>query len=181
MKIQSCYIEGLFIIEPKVYLDERGFFYEFFNREKFKKQTGMEVNWLQDNLAKSQKNTLRGFHFQKEPFAQAKLVSVLKGSVLDVVVDLRKNSTTFGKHFAIELTETNKLQLFIPRGFAHAYLTLEDETLFFYKIDNAYHPESESGIRYNDPDLKINWPVQDVILSHKDQQLPFFKNIIDEL
>jgi len=183
MKVASTFIEGVFIIEPKVYTDNRGFFYEFFNQQRFEQQAGLKVQFIQDNLAKSHKGVLRGFHFQKQPYEQAKLVSVIKGSVLDVIIDLRKNSKTFGQHLSIELNETNKKQLFIPRGFAHAYLSLEDNTLFCYKIDNIYHPESEAGIKFDDPDIKIDWhfaPSQ-LILSDKDTKLPLFKEILNTL
>jgi len=179
MQIQETFIEGLFIIEPKVHNDARGFFYEFFNLKQFKKTTGLKVIFIQDNLAKSQRGVLRGLHYQKEPYAQSKLVSVLSGAVYDVVVDLRKKSKTYGRYFAIELSAQNKKQLFIPKGLAHAYLTLQDDTLFFYKIDQIYHPESETGIRYNDPDINIEWPfdMTEILLSVKDRNLPYFKDL----
>ena len=180
MQIQETFIEGLFIIKPKVYRDVRGFFYEFFNLLQFEKETGLKVSFIQDNLAKSQRGVLRGLHYQKAPYAQSKLVSVLSGAVYDVVVDLRKDSKTYGRYFAIELSAQNQKQLFIPKGLAHAYLTLEDDTLFFYKIDQIYHPESESGIRYDDPDINIEWPfdMTKILLSAKDQNLPYFKDLI---
>ncbi len=181
MKIESTFIEDLYIIKPKVFDDNRGFFYEFFNQNIFEKLTGQNIRFVQDNLAKSKKNVLRGFHFQKEPYAQAKLISVLQGTVLDVVVDLRKNSKTFGRYFSIVLSAENKKQLFIPRGFAHAYLTLKDETLFYYKIDNFYVPDSEAGIRFDDPDLNIDWQydLSQIILSEKDLNLPYLKDLND--
>ncbi len=179
MTIQPTFIEDLYVIEPKVFNDNRGFFYEFFNHELFEKTVKQKVSFVQDNLAKSAKGVLRGFHFQKEPYAQTKLVSVLNGAVLDVVVDLRKNSKTFGQHFSIILSADNKKQLFIPRGFAHAYLSLEKYSLFFYKIDNYYHPESEAGIRFDDPDLNIDWQydLSKIILSEKDRNLPYLKDL----
>ncbi len=183
MLVEPVFIEGIFLISPTVYEDRRGFFYEFFNQEKFQQATGLSVNFIQDNLAKSDKGALRGLHFQKGEYAQAKLVSVLKGAVLDVVVDVRKGSKTFGQYFSVVLNDQNHKQLFIPRGLAHAYLCLEDDTLFFYKVDNKYHKESESGIRYNDPDLEIDWQydLSQIILSEKDRNLPFLKNILHEI
>ena len=181
MIVEKTYIDGVFVISPDIYSDNRGFFYEFYNRDKFFQATGLQPDFLQDNLAKSSKGVLRGLHFQKGNFAQAKLVSVLRGSVQDVVVDLRPDSSTFGKHFSIVLSAENKKQLFIPRGFAHGYLSLTDETLFFYKIDNVYSQANEAGIIYNDKDLKIEWQLPDnqLILSDKDQKLPSFKEYLD--
>ncbi len=181
MTVHPTFIEDLYVIEPKVFNDERGFFYEFFNQKVFEQLTGQKTGFVQDNLAQSRKGVLRGFHFQKEPYAQTKLVSVLNGAVLDVVVDLRKNSKTYKQHFSIILSAENKKQLFIPRGFAHAYLSLEDDSLFFYKIDNFYHPESEAGIRFDDPDLNIDWQydLSKLILSDKDRNLPYLKNMND--
>ena len=179
MTVRPTFIEDLYVIEPRVFNDNRGFFYEFFNQELFEKTVKQNVHFVQDNLAKSAKGVLRGFHFQKEPYAQTKLVSVLNGAVLDVVVDLRKNSKTFGRHFSIILSADNKKQLFIPRGFAHAYLSLEDDSLFFYKIDNYYNPGSEAGIRFDDPDLNVDWQYDfsKIILSEKDRNLPYFKDL----
>jgi len=183
MKIIPTILTDSFIVKPAVFEDKRGFFYEFFNTEKFKSKTGIQVQFVQDNLAKSDKGALRGLHFQKGDYAQAKLVSVLQGAVLDVIVDIRKESETFGKSFSIELNNRNKLQLFVPRGFAHAYLCLEDDTLFYYKVDNYYHKESEGGIIYNDPDLHIDWQfdLSKIILSDKDKDLPLLKDIIETL
>jgi dTDP-4-dehydrorhamnose 3,5-epimerase len=183
MKVKSIEIEGVFLIEPVVHQDNRGFFYEFFNQNDFFRKTGLDIRFIQDNLARSQKNVLRGFHFQKGIYSQAKLVSVLSGAVLDVIVDLRKNSSTFGQTFSVVLSAENKKQLFIPRGFAHAYLSLENDTLFFYKIDNIYHKESEAGIRFDDPALAVDWQVDktQLILSGKDKELPYLKEIIDRL
>jgi len=181
MKIIPTTLADSFIIEPAVFKDARGFFYEFFNADKFRDETGIMVQFIQDNLAKSDRGALRGLHFQKGDYAQAKLVSVIQGSVLDVIVDIRRNSKTFGKTFSVELNSQNKLQLYVPRGFAHAYLCLEDNTLFYYKVDNYYHKESEGGIIYNDPDLNINWQfdLSEIILSDKDKKLPLFKDLID--
>lgn len=167
MKIIETDIEDLFIIEPIVFEDERGYFLESYHRNKipFLK----DVDFVQDNESLSQKNVLRGLHFQNPPFAQAKLVRVIKGTVLDIVVDLRKESTTYGKHFAIKLTEKNKKQLFVPRGFAHGFLTLEDQTIFSYKCDNYYEPKEEVTINCFDKTLHINWGKLDFILSNKDQ------------
>ncbi len=183
MRIESTPLQDVFVLSPKVFKDSRGFFYEFFNASAFRRLTALQVDFVQDNLARSAKGVLRGLHFQKPPYAQAKLVSVLQGSVLDVVVDLRKKSATFGQYFSIILSSSNKKQLFIPRGMAHAYLSLEDNTLFFYKIDNIYHPESEAGIRFDDPMLKIDWKydLSQVILSEKDRNLPTLKDIIPHL
>lgn len=179
MILHPTHIDDLYVIEPKVFNDDRGFFYEFFNQKVFEAITKQNINFVQDNIAKSKKGVLRGFHFQKAPYAQSKLISVLNGSVQDVVVDLRKNSKTFGKHFSIILSAENKKQLFIPRGFAHAYLSLENETLFYYKIDNFYHPESEGGIRFDDPDINVDWQydLSQIILSGKDQKLPYLKDL----
>ncbi len=183
MSIQSTFIEQLYILEPKIFSDNRGFFYEFYNQYEFDRLTNRKIRFIQDNLARSQKGVLRGLHFQKNPYEQAKLVSVLKGAVLDVVVDLRKKSKTFGQYFSIILSAENKKQLFIPRGMAHGYLSLEDETLFFYKIDNIYHPQSEAGIRFDDPELNIDWQydLSQIILSEKDKTLPYLKDLKDHL
>ena len=174
-------IQDVVIIEPRVFKDERGYFFESFNQQKFNEQLGT-INFVQDNESKSVFGTLRGFHFQKPPFAQAKLVRVVKGKVLDVVVDLRKDSDTYGEHFSIILSEENKKQLFVPRGFAHGYAVLEDNTIFQYKCDNFYSPENEAGIRYDDEDLNIDWKLkeEEVILSDKDKELKSLKEI-DEI
>lgn len=180
MKITETDLEGCFIIEPQIFGDERGYFFETFNKEKFQKLTNLEIVFLQDNEAFSNKGILRGLHFQKGEFAQAKLVRVVKGKVLDVVVDLRPKSKHFGKHFSIILSGENKKQLFVPRGFAHGYAVLEDNTIFCYKCDNYYHPEAEDGVIYNDKDLNIDWILKDdeVTLSGKDKNLKEFKNFI---
>ncbi len=177
MKLTKTLFDGVFILEPDVFYDDRGFFMEIFNKQKFQQLTGIEVDFIQDNLAESKKAVLRGLHFQEGEYAQAKLVSVLKGKVQDVIVDLREGSSTYGQSFSIILSAENKKQLFIPRGFAHGYLSLENGTLFFYKIDNFYHKASEKGIYYNDKILDINWEINphELILSEKDQKLPLFK------
>ncbi len=175
MKKTDTGFEGVFIIEPDVFEDERGFFMEVFNRSKFLELTGLDIHFVQDNIAQSKKGVLRGLHYQKGDFAQAKLVTVLKGKVQDVIVDMRKESETYGKYFSVILSQENKKQLFVPRGFAHGYLSLADDTLFYYKIDNKYHKESEAGIYYADPDLNIEWEkVPSLLLSEKDKKLPGF-------
>ena len=180
MKVTETDLEGSYIIEPQIFGDERGSFFETFNKEKFQKLTNLEIDFLQDNEAFSNKGTLRGLHFQKGKFAQAKLVRVIKGKVLDVVVDLRPESNSFGKHFSIILSGENKKQLFVPRGFAHGYSVLEDNTIFCYKCDNYYHPEAEDGLIFNDKDLNIDWkiPAENIILSEKDGRLLNFKDFI---
>lgn len=160
-------MKGLKILQPKVFADERGHFYESYNRTVFQ-TLGIKEEFVQDNQSLSQKGIIRGLHFQRPPFAQAKLVRVIKGAVLDVVVDIRKTSGTYGKFFAIELTETNFTSLFIPTGFAHGFATLQDNTIFSYKCTAFYHPESEGGIAYNCPTLNINWGIDNPILSNKD-------------
>ena len=167
--------EGLFVIQPKVFEDGRGYFFESFNAAILKKN-GIDVNFVQDNQSLSSKNVLRGLHFQNQPFAQAKLVSVTKGSVLDVVVDIRKNSTTYGQHFKLILSEKNKSMLFIPIGFAHGFLTLEDNTIFSYKCSNFYNKESEGSILWNDETLNIDWGIKKPIISDKDKVAPLFKS-----
>ena len=180
MKVEETFIKGCFIISPKVFTDKRGYFFESFNLNKFKELTGVNINFIQDNQSQSSKGVLRGLHFQAGEFAQAKLVRVIKGSVLDVCVDLRKESPTFGKHFSIILDDKNNKQLFIPRGFAHGFLVLENETIFSYKCDNVYNKSSERGILFNDKRLNINWNFTDdkILLSDKDKQLPTFENFL---
>lgn len=178
MIITETSLKGCVIIEPEVLKDSRGYFYESFNQQKFNNGIGLDINFVQDNESLSQKGVLRGLHYQEGDYAQAKLVRVIKGKVLDVAVDIRKNSPTYGKHFSVILSEQNKKQLFIPRDFAHGFLVLEDNTLFSYKCDNYYNKESERGIIYNDESLKIDWglPVEQLILSEKDVQQPKFHN-----
>lgn len=167
-------IEGLIIIKPKIFTDSRGYFFESFNKKIFAKN-GIDIDFVQDNQSLSQKGTVRGLHLQNSPFAQAKLVRVIKGKVLDIAVDIRKNSPTYGQHYSCELSEENQVQFFIPTGFAHGFATLEDNTIFSYKCSNFYNKESEDSIYWNDPDLKINWGVEKPILSEKDKQSKSFK------
>lgn len=179
MAVIKTEIEGIFIIEPKIFGDERGYFYESYNKERFEEETGIVTNFVQDNQSKSSYGVLRGLHFQKPPHAQSKLVRVVKGAVLDVAVDIRKGSPTFGKHVAVELTENNHLQFFIPRGFAHGFVVLSEEAIFQYKCDNLYAPESEGSIIWNDPDINIDWKVDadKIILSEKDKHHPCLKDL----
>lgn len=178
MIVKETKLKGCFIIEPQVFKDKRGYFVESYNQQTFNKILGLDINFVQDNESQSSKGVLRGLHYQLGKNAQAKLVRVIKGKVLDVVVDLRPTSSTFGEHLAIELSEENKTQFLVPRGFAHGFLVLEDETIFSYKCDNFYNKESEAGIIYNDKDLDIDWkfPKNKLIISEKDILLPNFKN-----
>jgi len=166
-------IKDCFIIKPTVFSDNRGYFFESFNEQKFNQITGLKIHFVQDNQAKSDRGILRGLHFQKGAHAQAKLVRVLQGKVIDVAVDLRKDSPTYLQHIAVELSAENNLQLFVPRGFAHGYSVLEDNTVFCYKCDNYYNKEAEGGVFYADPKLNINWQLKEdeIILSEKDKQL----------
>lgn len=167
-------IEGLVMIEPKLFEDHRGYFYESFRADWFKKYVE-NVDFIQDNQSLSGKHILRGLHFQKEPFAQGKLVRVLKGAVLDVAVDIRRDSKTYGQHFKVLLSAENHLQFYIPPGFAHGFLTLEEENIFAYKCTNIYDKQSEGGLMYNDPSLNIDWGVANPVLSEKDQVYGSFK------
>jgi dTDP-4-dehydrorhamnose 3,5-epimerase len=173
MPFHETGIEGLILFEPKVFGDHRGYFYESYNKEVFK-EGGISCDFVQDNISFSRRGVLRGLHYQLNPHAQAKLVRVNRGEVLDVVVDIRKSSPTFGKTYSVKLNDENKLQLFVPRGFAHGFAVLSDEAEFCYKCDNFYNKESEAGIIYNDPELAINWELtaQEAILSEKDTVLP---------
>lgn len=177
MRIEQTPLKDCFIIHNKVFRDERGYFFESFNKRSFSEATGLNVEFVQDNQSRSEYGVLRGLHFQKGTHAQAKLVRVLEGSVLDVVVDIRKDSPTYGKSFSLELSETSDKQLYVPRGFAHGFLVLSKSATFFYKCDNYYNKESEAGIAYNDADLAINWQIDpaDIILSEKDKINPTFK------
>ena len=172
-------IPDIVIIEPKVFGDERGYFFESFRQDQFEKHIG-QVNFIQDNESKSTFGVLRGLHYQLPPFAQSKLVRVIKGKVLDVAVDIREKSPTFGKHVAIELSEENKRQLFIPRGFAHGFVSLSDEVIFSYKCDNYYNKESEASIMYNDKTLNIDWKIksEEYLLSEKDKGNSNFENAV---
>lgn len=171
--------EDLYIFEPRIFEDSRGYFYESFNQQNFEVETGLPRPFVQDNQSKSSYGTLRGLHFQKGSKAQAKLVRVLSGKVLDVVVDLRPNSLTYKKSYSIELSSENRKQLYVPRGFSHGFVVLSDSAEFFYKCDNYYFPTEEGGINFEDPDLNINWiiPREELILSSKDKVLPFLKDL----
>ena len=176
MQIIPTDFEGLFVIQPKCFEDARGYFFESYNENEFKKN-GLDVKFVQDNQSLSQKGVLRGMHFQNPPFAQGKLVRVIKGAVLDVVIDIRKKSKTSGKHFSIELNEQNKTMLYIPEGFAHGFLTLENNTIFFYKCTNFYNKASEDCILWNDPALNINWGISNPLVSEKDSLAKPFSEI----
>ena len=177
MEVKKTGIEGVLIIEPKVFGDERGYFFESFNAKEFKERTCIDVNFVQDNESKSRYGVLRGMHFQLPPYTQSKLVRVVKGKVLDVVVDIRKGSPTYGKYEICDLTEENHRQFFVPKGMAHGFAVLSDEAIFQYKCDDFYHPEAEGAIAWNDPDIAIKWPIPatDVILSEKDKHHPYLK------
>lgn len=171
MQTRTFDIPGLVLMTPEVFVDERGYFFESFQKERYR-ETGVPVEaFVQENISKSKKGVLRGLHFQREPFAQGKLVQVLSGRVLDVVVDLRFGSPTYGQHVAVELSEENHEQLWVPAGFAHGFLALEDETIFAYKVTAPYSKISEGGIRFDDPDLGIVWPFKYPIVLEKDRQL----------
>ena len=169
-------IDGVWIIEPKVFSDPRGYFMEAFKQQEFDATIG-QINFIQDNESKSSFGTLRGLHYQKGDYCQAKLVRVIKGEDLDVAVDLRKSSPTFGKHISVLLSDDNKRQLFIPRGFAHGFLVKSEEAVFTYKVDNIYAPQAEASIIYNDPALGIDWPIADsqLVMSEKDRQAGNFR------
>jgi len=180
MKVLETKLKGCLIIEPKIFEDKRGYFFETFNTKQFQELTKSNTVFLQDNESYSTKGVLRGLHYQTGKFAQAKLVRVIKGKVLDIAVDLRKESKTFGEHISLELSEENKKQLFIPKGFAHGFIVLSDTAIFSYKCDNYYNKASEEGIIYNDKDLNIDWKLanEELIVSEKDTFLPTFKNAI---
>lgn len=181
MRVLNTDIEGVVIVEPKVFGDERGYFMESFSERDFEAHTGLKVRFVQDNESCSKRGVLRGLHFQKEPYAQAKLVRVVRGRVLDVAVDIRPESPTFGKYVMTELSGDNHRQMFIPKGFAHGYVVLEDDTVFQYKCDEYYHPEAEGGIAWNDPQIGIEWCVEecDVILSEKDKNRPLLSELCE--
>lgn len=173
MEIEVTPLEGLSIIKPNVFEDQRGYFFESYNREVFLKH-GLDLNFVQDNESMSKKGVLRGLHFQNPPYAQGKLVRVIRGSVRDVAVDIRKGSPTYGKWHSVVLTDKNKWMYWIPEGFAHGFVTLEESTVFFYKCTNVYNKESEGCIRWNDPLLNIDWGISDPIVSDRDNNAPFF-------
>ncbi len=176
MKITETGFDGLLLITPTVFNDDRGYFFESYHKEKFL-TAGISFDLVQDNHSMSHKGVLRGLHFQNPPFAQGKLVKVLSGSVLDVVVDLRKKSDTFGKHFSVVLNAADPTMLWIPPGFAHGFVSLENNTIFHYKCTHVYNKNSESGIVYNDAELGINWQIKDPVISDKDKILPKFKDV----
>ncbi len=180
MKVEQTPLKDCYIVHDTIFNDNRGYFFESFNQQKFKDLTGLDIHFVQDNQSSSTKGVLRGLHFQTGDAAQAKLVRVLQGSVLDVAVDLRKHSPTYGQHFAIELTEASYTQFFIPRGFAHGFVVLSERATFFYKCDNFYNRAAEGGVAYNDPHLSIDWqlPHSELILSEKDLANPLLKDIL---
>lgn len=181
MEIIKTKIEGVVILEPRIFRDARGYFFESFSQREFEEKV-CGTTFVQDNESYSSYGVVRGLHFQKPPFTQAKLVRVIKGAVLDIAVDLRKSSPTYGQHVAVELTEENHRQLFIPHGFAHGFAVLSNEVLFQYKCDNYYTPQSEGGILWNDPQLNIDWriPADKIILSEKDTKHPLFKDYLSD-
>ena len=174
MTITSTSIDGVFIVEPILFGDNRGYFYESFNKEKFERETGLHIDFVQQNQSFSTKGVVRGLHFQKPPYAQAKLVRCVHGAVLDVAVDLRKGSDTYGKYVSVELNENNHRQLFIPEGFAHGFSVLSDSAIFQYQCSDYYHPEAEGGISLLSEELGIDWEVEDKKLSEKDKKWPVF-------
>lgn len=178
MEFLKTTLEGVLLIKPTVMGDERGYFSEIFRQDKFEEAVGHKVNFIQDNESKSAKGVLRGLHFQAPPFAQSKLVRVLEGEVLDIAIDIRLDSPTYGQHYSTVISLENKQQLFIPRGFAHGFVVLSDTAVFSYKVDNYYSPESDSGIAFDDPDLAIDWkiPLEQLSLSDKDKNQVAFKN-----
>lgn len=178
MEIIKTAIEGVFIIEPKIFGDARGYFFESFNARDFKEKTGLDINFVQDNESKSSYGVLRGLHFQNPPFTQSKLVRVVSGSVLDVAVDIRRGSPSYGKHVSVELTGENHRQFFMPKGIAHGFSVLSPEAVFQYKCDEFYAPQSEGALAWDDPDLAIDWrvPIEKVLLSDKDRHHPNFAN-----
>jgi dTDP-4-dehydrorhamnose 3,5-epimerase len=179
MPFLSCTLPGLIIVEPNIFEDSRGYFFEAYNQNVFQ-QNGINCHFVQDNQSRSSYGVIRGLHYQLNPFAQAKLIRVLEGQILDVAVDLRKNSSTYGQHFSLLLSSENKKQLFIPPGFAHGFSVLSETAVVLYKCDAFYNKQSEAGIRYDDKELQINWEVEKgkEIVSEKDVQLPFFKDAI---
>lgn len=177
MEIIETKIPDLYVVKPTVFKDQRGYFFESYNKNAFL-ESGIDQNFVQDNESKSAKGVLRGLHFQKPPFAQGKLVRVIKGAVRDVAVDLRKSSPTYGQWASIDLTEDNKWMYWVPPGFAHGFVTLEDDTVFFYKCTNVYNKASEGSIRWDDPDLNIDWGVENPLLSDKDKESPLFKDFV---
>jgi len=180
MKVTETPISNLLIVDPQVFEDDRGYFFESFNERKFSEILGIDITFVQDNESFSSEGVVRGLHFQNPPFAQGKLVRVIHGSALDVVVDIRKKSETYGKHYSVELSSTNKRMLWIPPGFAHGFLSKENDTIFSYKCTDFYNPESEASILWNDPDLNINWEVDDPIVSNKDNNASRFSTFVSQ-
>lgn len=180
MEVIKTAIEDVVIIEPRVFGDARGYFFESFNAKEFAEKTGIQVVFVQDNESLSHYGVLRGLHYQQPPFAQSKLVRVVKGSVLDVAVDIRKGSPTYGQHVAVELSAENHRQFYMPKGIAHGFSVLSDEVIFQYKCDDFYAPQSEGAIAWDDPDLAIDWqlPVDKIILSEKDRHHPYLRDIV---
>lgn len=180
MEIIPTAITGLILLKPRVFKDARGYFFESYNKRSFREATGLDVDFVQDNQARSTYGVVRGLHFQKGEYAQAKLVRVVEGAVLDVAVDIRPGSPTFGRHVSVELSADNFLQFFIPRGFAHGYAVLSQTAVFQYKTDNYYHPQAEGAILWNDPSLGIDWqlPAEDIVLSEKDRLNPPFSSLL---
>lgn len=178
MTITTCDLEGVYILEPKVFSDSRGYFMESFNHARYEQELGLNSPFVQDNESQSMKGVVRGLHFQAPPYAQGKLVRVIQGSVLDVVVDIRKSSPTYGQHFTLELSAENKKQMFIPAGFAHGFATLEDHTIFSYKCTDYYQPQSEGCILWKDSDLNIEWGISNPIISEKDEKGQKFCNFL---
>lgn len=175
MKIEKTDIEGILILTPQLFGDERGYFFESFNQKEFEEKAGIKINFVQDNQSKSQKGVLRGLHFQNPPYEQGKLVRVLSGSVLDIGIDIRKDSPTYGKQFKIKLDGSTNQMAWLPPGIAHGFVSLEDDTVFFYKCSNYYNKDSEGCILWNDSDLNIDWEVDSPILSEKDKLGESFK------
>lgn len=169
MKVESCKLKDVFVIQPQIFEDERGYFFESFNNKKFEDLTGIKTSFVQDNQSKSKIDVVRGMHFQNPPFAQQKLVRVLQGSILDVVLDIRSNSPTYGEYFTVELSSSNLKQIYVPAGFAHGFKTLEDDTIIVYKCSDYYHPESEQTILWNDPTIQMDWNIKNPIVSEKDK------------
>ena len=179
MKIIKTPIKGLLVINPRVFGDDRGYFFESWSKQSFA-EAGLDLDFVQDNQSISSKGVLRGLHFQNPPYEQGKLVRVIKGAVLDVALDLRKDSPTYGQHFSIELSEENKTIVWIPPGFAHGFATLKDNTIFTYKCAGVYHKESEGALLWDDKDLNINWEINDPLVSEKDLRADNFKNFVSE-
>ena len=182
MEVIKTAIDGVVIIEPRIFKDARGYFFESFSQREFEEKV-RKINFVQDNESMSSYGVMRGLHFQRPPFTQSKLVRCVKGRVLDVAVDIRKGSPTFGQHVAVELSEENHRQFFVPRGFAHGFAVLSESAVFQYKCDNYYNPQSERGILWNDPSIGIDWqlPVSDIILSEKDKKHPLLKDLCESL